>query len=98
MTTAAPTRERDGRIREYLDHLTAEKGLAANTVIAYERDLRKVAASLGRARSGASSRSRPAGWARSRLASATHACGGELLRSCTFEWLAVREKLLGSAG
>src|SRR5437867_13296088 len=35
-----------GRVREYLDYLTAEKGLAANSVLAYGRDLRKVAARL----------------------------------------------------
>ena len=36
-----------GRIQEYLDHLAAEKGLASNSILAYDRDLRKVAERLG---------------------------------------------------
>ena len=45
--TRSPSRPAD-RLREYLDHLTAEKGLAANSVAAYERDLLRVAARLER--------------------------------------------------
>ena len=100
MTTAAPTRERDGRIREYLDHLTAEKGLAANTVIAYERDLRKVAASLGRARSGASGSRLPDGIdpGPRTLESATHAELLAALRTFRLEGLSPRSlaRLLAS--
>jgi integrase/recombinase XerD len=36
-----------GRIQEYLDYLAAEKGLSANSILAYGRDLRKVAERLG---------------------------------------------------
>jgi integrase/recombinase XerD len=47
---SAPIR-RGGLISDYLDHLTAEKGLAANSVLAYGRDLRRVAGAMtGRSR------------------------------------------------
>ena len=37
----------DAVVRGYLDHLTVERGLAANTLVAYQRDLRRYAAYLG---------------------------------------------------
>lgn len=44
-----------GAIRQYLDHLTVERGLAAHTIEAYRRDLQRYAATLagvGRTRIG----------------------------------------------
>ncbi len=41
--------ELDGQIRAYLDHLAVERGVAANTVSAYRRDLRRYAAVIGTA-------------------------------------------------
>ena len=32
------------RVRDYLEHLAAERGLAVNSLLAYGRDIRKVAA------------------------------------------------------
>ena len=46
-------------VTEYLDHLTAEKGLAANSVFAYGRDLERVAGAMA-ALSAASRRRAPA--------------------------------------
>ena len=40
------TRANGGLVTDYLDHLAAEKGLAANSVLAYGRDLRRVGAVL----------------------------------------------------
>jgi integrase/recombinase XerD len=39
----------DEAVRRYLDHLTVERGLAAHTLQAYRRDLRRYAAALGAA-------------------------------------------------
>jgi integrase/recombinase XerD len=39
MTTAAPML--DGQLQGYLDHLTIERGVAANTLSSYRRDLRR---------------------------------------------------------
>jgi integrase/recombinase XerD len=39
----------DQAVRRYLDHLTVERGLAAHTLQAYRRDLRRYAAALGAA-------------------------------------------------
>jgi integrase/recombinase XerD len=39
----------DEAVRRYLDHLTVERGLAAHTLQAYRRDLRRYAAMLGAA-------------------------------------------------
>ena len=36
------------RIEEWLDHLTAERGLSANTVAAYRRDLAQFASHVGK--------------------------------------------------
>lgn len=55
MTAPAPG---PADLRDYLDHLTAERGLAANSVMAYGRDLARVARALesgaGGSNSGAS--------------------------------------------
>ena len=32
----------DGQLQGYLDHLTIERGVAANTISSYRRDLRRV--------------------------------------------------------
>ena len=40
MTTAQVT-ALDGQLRSYLDHLTIERGVAANTISSYRRDLRR---------------------------------------------------------
>jgi integrase/recombinase XerD len=40
MTTAQFT-ALDGQLRGYLDHLTIERGVAANTISSYRRDLRR---------------------------------------------------------
>ena len=40
MTTAQFT-ALDGQFRGYLDHLTIERGVAANTISSYRRDLRR---------------------------------------------------------
>lgn len=40
MTTFATT-ELDGQLQGYLDHLTIERGVAANTIVSYRRDLRR---------------------------------------------------------
>jgi integrase/recombinase XerD len=45
MTTAA-TRTLDDQIQGYLDHLTIERGVAANTLSSYRRDLRRYAEHL----------------------------------------------------
>lgn len=39
MTTVAPAL--DGQLQDYLDHLTIERGVAANTLASYRRDLRR---------------------------------------------------------
>ncbi|MGB6516393.1 MAG: site-specific integrase, partial [Mycobacterium sp.] len=39
MTTLAPPLET--QLRGYLDHLTIERGVAANTLSSYRRDLRR---------------------------------------------------------
>lgn len=48
------TRERSqgDLVTEYLDHLAAEKGLSANSILAYGRDLKRIAAVLASARRG----------------------------------------------
>lgn len=53
MDTAAPARpavdELGRAVRTYLDHLTVERGLAANTLTSYRRDLRRYLEHLDRA-------------------------------------------------
>ena len=44
-----------GRVRDYLDHLRAERGLAESSVTAYERDLRRAAGALARTREAGTS-------------------------------------------
>ncbi len=44
MTTVAPAL--DGQLQGYLDHLTIERGVAANTLASYRRDLRRYQAHL----------------------------------------------------
>ena len=39
MTTVVPAL--DGQLQDYLDHLTIERGVAANTLSSYRRDLRR---------------------------------------------------------
>ena len=41
MAGAAPRDEPRTVVREYLDHLAVERGVAANTLAAYGRDLRR---------------------------------------------------------
>ena len=36
----------DGQLQGYLDHLTIERGVAANTLVSYRRDLRRYAEHL----------------------------------------------------
>ena len=49
MTTFRPVL--DDQLQGYLDHLTIERGVAANTLSSYRRDLRRYAASTTWARS-----------------------------------------------
>ncbi|MFI7589347.1 site-specific tyrosine recombinase XerD [Spongisporangium articulatum] len=45
-STAGVVREVDGEVAGYLDHLAVERGLSANTLAAYRRDLRRYLAFL----------------------------------------------------
>lgn len=44
---ASPSSVLDGQIQGYLDHLTIERGVAANTLSSYRRDLRRYTEHLG---------------------------------------------------
>ena len=46
MTTSTDTAALDGQLQGYLDHLTIERGVAANTISSYRRDLRRYAEHL----------------------------------------------------
>ena len=46
MTTSSDTAALDGQLQGYLDHLTIERGVAANTISSYRRDLRRYAEHL----------------------------------------------------
>ncbi|CQD18735.1 site-specific tyrosine recombinase XerD [Mycolicibacterium conceptionense] len=47
MTTPSPLRSAlDDQVQGYLDHLTIERGVAANTLSSYRRDLRRYAEHL----------------------------------------------------
>jgi len=39
--TTFQTTALDGQVQGYLDHLTIERGVAANTLMSYRRDLRR---------------------------------------------------------
>ena len=45
--TAVSTTALDGQLQGYLDHLTIERGVAANTISSYRRDLRRYGGHLG---------------------------------------------------
>ena len=45
--TAVSTTALDGQLQGYLDHLTIERGVAANTISSYRRDLRRYDGHLG---------------------------------------------------
>ena len=45
--TTFQTAELDAQLQGYLDHLTIERGVAANTIVSYRRDLRRYAEHLG---------------------------------------------------
>ena len=47
---SAPAPALDGQLQGYLDHLTIERGVAANTISSYRRDLRRYAEHLTLAR------------------------------------------------
>ena len=68
VATVGPHRRSSARSATYLDHLAVERGLAANTLTSYRRDLRRYAGSWRTRRSTSSTAVAEATWRRSSCA------------------------------